>query len=235
MHLLQEYDTSVHMASHDRSGVEKLVRELVEAERLVHRLLEEIGSMPEADVTAAVGAAISRGRAAKNADDRVVDLSALARLLGRVGGPRAADALIDLLGSDEPEVRYAAGEVLTDVGHDRWKDLALAVERALGTLPAGNPALSELPYVLAEIPDPGATKLLHRFLGHADPDAVAAAIEISVDIGDTSAISLLAALAGDRRLVTTDDETTNDEHGSMTVGELATEARTLLESAAEGD
>jgi HEAT repeat protein len=224
------------MAPADRSGVEKHLGELLEAERRVQALLEEIAAMPADRVIAAVTGAISRARARSSQEERVVDLCALARLLGRVGGPRATDALVDLLGSDEPEVRYAAGDVLTDVGHDRWKELALAVERAIDSLPAGNPALAELPYVLAEIPEPGATKLLHRFLGHADPEAVAAAIEISADLGDDSAVPLLTKLENDKRMVMPDDETSaDDEAGSMTIGELATEARILLESAAEGD
>lgn len=210
--------------------------ELLEAERRANALLDEIAALPADGVIEAVTAAISRGRARSSEQERVVDLSTLARLLGRIGGPRAADALVDLLGSEEPEVRYAAGDVLTDVGHDRWKELALAVERAIGTVPTGNAALAELPYVLAEIPEPGATKLLHRFLAHEDPEAVAAAIEILADLGDTSALTLLKKLEKDKRMVSPDDETVeDDERGSITIGELATEARILLESVEEGD
>jgi HEAT repeat protein len=225
------------MAPADRPSVKKPLGELLDAERRVHALIDQIAAMPAAEVVTAVTAAVASARAKKTEHDRVVDLCALARLLGRVGGARAADALVDLLGSDEPEVRFAAGDVLTDVGHDRWKELALAVERALDALPKGNPALAELPYVLAEIPEPGATKLVHRFLAHADPEAVAAAIEISADLGDASAVPLLAKLENDKRMVMPDDETADDddESGSVTIGELATEARILLESVAEGD
>jgi HEAT repeat protein len=236
MHLGQEYDTSVSMApADDRSSVQKLLGDLLEAERRAHALAERIAAVPADRAVDAIAAAVAQSRKLPNEAERIVDLCALGKLLGRLGGASATDLLVDLLGSDEPEVRYTAGDVLTDVGHDRWKELALAVERALESLPVGNPALSELPYVLAEIPEAGATKLLHKFLGHADPEAVAAAIEIAADLGDGSAVALLAKLEGDRRFVAPDDETQDDESGPLTIGELAAEARAVLESVPEGD
>jgi HEAT repeat protein len=93
-------------------------------------------------------------------------------------------------------------------------------------LPAGSPALSELPYLIAEIPEPGAAKLLARFLRHADPEAVAAAIEALVEVGDPSVAPLLVPLEKDTRSVQVDDD--EGEEGKVTIGELAAEARALL-------
>jgi HEAT repeat protein len=93
-------------------------------------------------------------------------------------------------------------------------------------LPDGNPALSELPYLLAQVPEPGVTKLLARFLAHKSPDAVASAIEALVEIGDPTALPLLDALADDKRKVQLEDE--GGTEGEATLGELVAEARTLL-------
>ena len=127
-------------------------------------------------------------------------------------------------------MRAVAGEELEGVAFDRFKEVALGIERALERLPVGNPALQELPYLLAEVGEPGCVKLLGRFLKHADADAVAAAIESLVELGDPSALSLLAPLERDPRQVELDDDA---EDTRVTIGELAQEARALLDELAE--
>ena len=109
---------------------------------------------------------------------------------------------------------------------DRFKEVAQGVERALERLPVGNPALAELPYLLAELPEPGALKVLGRFLAHRDPDAVAAAIEALVEAGDPSALPLFDSLADDPRKVQLEDE--GGTQGEATIAELVAEARSLL-------
>src|SRR5271165_886991 len=128
-------------------------------------------------------------------DESSLRLVRIAAMLGEMQGGPVVDLLVDILGCDEPEARRAAGEALAGLAWDRFKEVALGIERALERLPDGNPALSELPYLLAEIPEPGATKLLGRFLAHRDPDAVAAAIEALVERGDPSALALLDPLS----------------------------------------
>ena len=82
--------------------------------------------------------------------------------------------------------------------------------------------------MLSDVPEPGVLKLLGRFLKHADGEAVAAAIEALVEIGDPSAASLLGPLLRDGRSVQLEDE--SGEEGKITIGELATEAHELLEN-----
>ena len=159
-------------------------------------------------------------------DESSLRLVRIAALLGEMQGARVVDLLIQILGSDEPEARHAAGEALSGLAWDRFKDVALGVERALERLPHGNPAFSELPYLLAEIPEPGVLKLLARFLAHRDPDAVAAAIESLVEIGDPAALPLLDPLLTDERKVQLEDE--GGTEGDATIAELVAEARTLL-------
>jgi HEAT repeat protein len=159
-------------------------------------------------------------------DESSLRLVRTAALLGEMQGARVVDLLIDILGCDEPEARHAAGEALSGLAFDRFKEVALGVERALARLPEGNLALSELPYLLAEVPEPGVTKLLARFLAHRDSDAVAAAIEAFVEIGDPAALPLLAPLAGDTRKVQLEDE--GGTEGEAMIGELVSEAMALL-------
>ena len=112
--------------------------------------------------------------------------------------------------------------------HFLERDHRQPFERALVRLPKGSPALSELPYMLAEVPEPGALKLLGQFLKHADPEAVAAAIEALVEVGDPGAAPMLAHLERDTRQVQMDGEDGVEGDGPVSIGDLATEARHLL-------
>ena len=162
-----------------------------------------------------------------DAVEAAVKLVCAARLLGEFEGPEVADALVDVLDSAHPEARSEAGEQLLGLAYDRFKEVALAVERALETRQGGH-ALVELPYVLSDIPEGGVVRLLKRFLEHRDGDAVAAAIEALVEVGDPSAISALEALTEDERISRIGDEE-DLEAGDVTVGELAQEAVELLQ------
>ena len=150
----------------------------------------------------------------------------IAELYGEMEGPRAVDHLIDILDAEDPDARRAAGEALSGLVFDRFKEVALGVERALTRLPEGSPALAELPYLLAEVPEPGVTKLLARFLAHKDADAVASAIEALVEIGDPAAPCSSSRLASDKRRVDLEDE--GGTEGDASIGELVAEARSLL-------
>ncbi len=208
------------------SDAAQLLVELFDAERSVRRLHARLTKLPPAVLLDAADAAVREALGQSDEDEAALRLVRLATLLGDLEGPRAVDLLIDILGSEEPEARQNAGEALTDLAFDRFKEVALGVERALVRLPAGSPALLELPYILAEVGEPGVRKLLGRFLTHEDPDAVAAAIEAVVDMGDAGAVSLLKPLAGDTRRVSLEDET--GEEGTVSIGELAQEAINLL-------
>jgi hypothetical protein len=203
---------------------------LFDAERTARRLHARLVSDSThggADPSALVEALENEVRAAaKDPEEQALRLVRIAGLLGDLQGARVVDLLIDLLASDEPEARHAAGEALEGLAYDRFKEVALGIERALDRLPVGSPALSELPYLIAEIPEPGATKLLGRFLHHKDPEAVAAGIEALVEVGDPSAAPMLAPLAKDTRVVQLEDG--EGEEGKVTIGELAAEARALL-------
>jgi hypothetical protein len=207
--------------------VSRLMPDLFDAERSVRRLHAQLAKTDPAVLLNALDAAV-KAALAEHEDEAALRLVRVAALLAELEGPRPVDLLIDILGCDEPEARHAAGEALEELAFDRFKELALGVERALERLPGTSPALAELPYLLAEVPEPGVRKLLGRFLAHPEAEAVAAAIEALVDLGDPAAAPMLAALEKDKREVSLEDE--EGEEGTVTLGELATEARKLLSS-----
>jgi hypothetical protein len=204
------------------------LKTLFDAERTVRAAHDQLADEEPETVLPLLEQAV---RAARSLDEVDEDEAALrlvrvAALLGEMQGPRVVDLLIEILACDEPEARNAAGESLAGLAFDRFKEVALGVERALERLEPGSPALSELPYLLSEVPEPGVAKLLARFLAHRDADAVAAGIEALVEIGDASALPMLDSLASDKRKVRLEDESGTE--GDATIGELVAEARALL-------
>jgi HEAT repeat protein len=199
---------------------------LFDAERAARRAHDSLVDRDAAAVLPLLERATREALELDDEDESSLRLVRLAALLGEMQGPRVIDLLIDILGCDEPEARHASGEALEGLAFDRFKEVALGVERALERLPETSPALSELPYLLAQVSEPGVTRLLARFLTHRSADAVASAIEALVEIGDPSALSLLDPLGSDARKVQLEDD--GGTEGEATLGELVAEARTLL-------
>ncbi|MFZ1866711.1 MAG: HEAT repeat domain-containing protein [Polyangiales bacterium] len=151
-------------------------------------------------------------------------LERLADLCAQVPGPRMTDTLISILDDPEPRVRVAAGEALRDVGYERYAEVARGIERALDRK-ANGLAMSELPWILAEIAEPSALPLLRRFLDHADADVIAAAIEALAQLQDPGAVADLERFVGDRREVIIEDF---EYETKTTLGELAQDALEML-------
>lgn len=212
----------------DPSETPARLKDLFDAERTVRRVHDDlVSSDPEVvlpHLARATHEALTLDEL--DEDESSLRLVRLAAVLGEMQGPKVVDLLIDILACDEPEARHAAGEALSTMAFDRFKEVALGVERALERLGAGSPALSELPYLLIEVPEPGVFKLLARFLAHPDADAVAAGIEALVEAGDPSALPMLEPLAGDPRKVQLEDD--GGTEGEATIAELVAEARALL-------
>ena len=198
--------------------------ELFLAERTVRRLHAELASQGKKlvpEIAKRTRAALEEG----DTDDAAATLVRLSVLLGEIEGPEAVDLLVDILGGESAEARAVAGEELENIAFERFKEVALGIERALARLPKDSPALTELPYLLAEVAEPGCVKLLGKFLAHSEGEVVASAIEALAELGDPTAAPLLAPLVRDGRQVEVDDEA---EGLLVTIGELAHEARELL-------
>ena len=214
------------------ANLDQTITNLFEAERRVRNLHDEISDGDPADVLAAIERAVAAALKESSEEESSLRLERLALLLGELEGPRPVDLLIDIVASDLSQARNAAGEMLEGLAFDRFKEVAKGIERALKRLPAGSPALPELPYVIADIPEPGVVKLLEQFLKHEDADAVAAAIEVGVEIGDPAFAKHLTPLKSDTRTVEMSDD--SGEPAEVTIGERAADALDIL-SELEGD
>ncbi|WP_437326275.1 HEAT repeat domain-containing protein [Sorangium sp. So ce381] len=212
----------------NRQAIETTLNKLFDAERTARRLHEDLTATPGDGLLDVLTDAIAAATRENDEDEAALRLVRIASLLGEHEGPRALDALIDVLASEHPEARQAAGEEIETLAYDRFKEVAQAVERALKRLPVGSSALPELPYLIAEVPEPGVPKLLSQFLSHKDPDAVAAAIETLVEIGDPAHAPLIQPLLDDKRTVELADDGGDDATSEVTIGELAEEALSLL-------
>ncbi len=206
---------------------------LFDAERRVRKLHDELGAADPSETLAAIDRAAAAALKEADEEEGSLRLERIALLLGEIEGPRPIDLLIDILGSNFPVARGAAGEQLEGVAFERFKEVAKGIERALKRLPAGSPALPELPYVIAEVPEPGVAKLLEQFVKHEDPDAVAAAIEVAVEIGDPSFAKHLEPLREDARTVEMSDD--DEQAAEVTIGELAIDALDILRDGGEDE
>lgn len=211
-----------------RATIEKMQR----AEEEVRRLQDELLDSMEGDRKATLAAlheAVIEGLGEGEGVEAAIALVPLAEVLGELEGPEVCDLLVDVLGSDEPEVRFTAGRALQDLAFDRYKEVAEAIERAATRLAADHHALRELPYVIAEVGEPGAPRVLGRYLSHSDPEVVAAAIEALASIGDPAALSPLEKLVRDGRTVQIED----DGGTQVSLGTLAQEAIEMIRAADE--
>lgn len=201
------------------------LKKLFDAERSVRETHAALLAGDHASLVGEIGNATREAFDLADKNEAALRLVRVSELLSDVEGPKAVDLLISILDRGEPEARHAAGEALEGIAFDRFKEVALGIERALTSLGAGSPALTELPYLLAQIPEPGVVKLLARFLKHEDGEAVAAAIEALVECADPTGAQLLGALEKDKRTVQIEE----DDDARVTIGELAKEAREFLQ------
>ena len=195
---------------------------IFDAERALRTAEAALMEQPAQDIEATLSGAVAEAAALHDRQEACLRLERLADLCAQLPGPAMADALIAILDAPEDRVRVIAGEALLDVAYDYYAEVARAIERALDDGSAVR-ALAELPFLLAEIGEPGGAKLLKRFLEHPSGEVVAAAIEAAVELGDPALVPTLAALEGDDR-----DATLDDFEGPITVGELAAHAKQAL-------
>lgn len=221
------------MKGPDKPSAASSLTRLFDAEREVRKVSAELLRGKPKELVTALRAAVvdAKKQREEEASLRLVRVSSL---LGELEGPDAVDLLIDVLDADAGEARWAAGEELRDLAFDRFKEVALGLERALKRLPPDAIALTELPFVVAEIPEPGVAKLLGMFLAHPNAEVVAAGLEAAVMLGDPRMADTFKTLLDDKRLVHVEDE--EGEGDDVTIGVLAADAISMLEGGGdEGD
>lgn len=200
------------------------LNELFDTERKVRALHADLEGSDPGNLKKELRAATDTALALPDEDEAALRLTRIAELYAALQGPEVVDALIDIMGAVPFEPRAVAGEVLEAMAYDRFKEVALGIERALGRLPEGNPALTELPYLVAEVGEGSSVRLIAKFLSHKSGEVVASAIEALVELGDPAGASVLAPLVRDQRQV----ELEEDGAGLVSIGALAEEARELL-------
>jgi HEAT repeat protein len=148
---------------------------------------------------------------------------------------RSSDELVALLAHETKEALSMEDRREATMRLERLADLCAqvhgpAIERALDRGDDGL-AMSELPWILAEIAEPSALPLIRRFLDHPNADVVAAAIEALSQLQEPEAAQDLLRFVGDKRVVTIEDF---EDETKTTIGELAEEALEALGQRLEG-
>lgn len=206
--------------------IERLQRAEEEVRRLQDELLDDAEAARPATL-AALREAVLEGLGLGEGPEAAAALVPIAEVLGELDGPEVADLLVDLIGSEEAEVRLAAGSALQDLAFDRFREVAEAIERAASRLDGDSPALRELPFVIAEVGEPGGPRVLKGYLAHKEAEVVAAAIEALAMLGDPAGLPELRKLVRDPRTVQLEEE--GFPEGQSSLGALAQEAIEMIE------
>lgn len=201
------------------ASIQDQLNALFDAERALRKAETSLLQNQPGELSAQLSAAVREAKALEDKDEGRLRLERLADLCAQVPGSEMTDALIAILDDPSPAVRVQAAEALVDVGFERYAEVARGVERALDT--SAHHALQELPWVLVELAEPSARKLITRFLGSEDGEVVASAVEALAELGDDAAIKDLKKLVDDPREVDIDGE---EGEETVTVGDLASEA-----------
>lgn len=209
---------------------QSMLKTIFDHERELRRTERELLSQKPKALIEALKAAVDEALGL-DAEEAELRLHRLSDLCAQVEGPEMIDTLIAILGHESQAVRVNAGHAICDVGYHRYAELAHGVERALERKASG-PAMEELPWVLVEIGEPSALRLIGRFLQHPEAEVVASAIESLVELGDSRAADLLKPLVEDSREVVVEDF---EEETSASVGDLAAEAIDMLDGDLDDD
>ncbi len=197
--------------------LEQLFNHDVEMRKLEAQLLEDKDSTElERVLTAATDTATGRSD-----DEGLAQLELIAGLWGQMASPRAASTLFDLLGHPSEEVRQVSGGALIDLAASSFDDFAEAFHALVKRPGDGTEATFELPFLIAHIEDPKIVDLVLALLAHADPQVVAASLEVAGESGwDERVRDAIEALCDDSRVATIIGEDEKEEN--VAIGDLAT-------------
>lgn len=213
-------------------SAKKLLADIIELDSRIADLRDAFDERPEDEQVGALAEVFDRELAAIGDGDPVtIPLVRAADMAVPLRG-RGAALLAGGLAHGNPDVRGLAGETLLGIAEDGLAHIRPAVDHALR---AGRPAAEEMPFILAATEEPDTSKTIEEFLGSADADVVAAAIEALADVGDPSSVPALRALIKDKREVAIEGEDGEEGEGlrKWTIGELAEEAIEMIEEEEE--
>lgn len=203
---------------------DKLLEHIFEADRSAEAAEATLLQTPPVQLVELICQATASALSLDEPLERTRQLRRLADLSAQIPGPEMIENLVAILDSEDATSRLNAGEALLDLAYERYAEFARTVKRLVEQAHQG-PSMSELPFIVAEVAEPSAVSLISAFLQLNDADAVAAAIEALVVVGDPSAQSLLKPLLNDSRTVTLHDE---QETLTVSLADLAAEAMGAL-------
>ena len=163
-----------------------------------------------------------------NKDDVPLALARCLDMIGGLGDDHAVRILARGMQHENADVRDLCGQVIYMLSEEGIAAIMPAVEIALEK---GGILAEELPYLLAEIEDPEAPRLIERFLKHDEAPVVLSSIEALLDCGDELTIDALKQLEGDKREITLEEE--GKPADKTTLGAIVTDALGLFESEKE--
>lgn len=216
-------------------NVKESLAKVLQADRALREAREALLENSDAKAVAAAMKAEVEKNFGDDSWEAVCKLDCIAGLAGEVQTAESAALLVRLLSHEHEAVRYSAGQELVEHMYVRYAEVArlfeAEVDRALSQKSA-HAGLLELPFLLAEVGEPGGVKIVARLLAHPSADVVAAAVQGLAQLGDPSVVPQLEALQADTRRVVEEDE--EGETVEFTLGDLAKEcAETLREQHAE--
>jgi HEAT repeat protein len=211
------------------SQADDLLRSVLDADRSLRRARDAFLSHKDTRaMTDAIATAVDRAFADGDADEAAASLVRMSDMLVDIANADASKLLVKILAHEEPGVRVAAGEALMELLYDRYAEVARILEAEVDR--GGDPvALAEVPFILAEVGEPGGVKIVAKLLKHADADVVGAAVEGLATMGDPSVLKALEPLKNDQRKVSTEDAD-DEAAGEVTIGDLVGEALEHLRS-----
>lgn len=211
------------MSNNDAIKVREHINELFAADRAIRDATQAILRTPHAALIAEIRKAVDEACEVVDEEEQALRLSALATLLPEIQGPGAIDLMIDILSTENEEARSHVGFSIIEAAQSRLGEVQKGIERALERLPVGSPGLVVLPYVMLGMSELDVCPMLRPFLAHEDPEAVAAAIDVSVELEDERVIPWLEALVHDQRKVRSEEDGTIESQFT-TIAELAEDA-----------
>ena len=204
----------------------RIVEEIIGLDEKIAGLRDRFEQLPEKDRAAALERVLEETRKATGEEDalplamvRATDLAVALETL-------AATTLAPGLEHDNPDVRHMTGEAMLNLVEDDVERLRPAMDWAAER---GGAAAEEMIFVLAATDDDEAPRLIERFLGHAETNVVAAAIEALADTGDEQSITVLEDLVDDQREVKVDADDESGDQETWRIGDIAREAIEMIE------
>ncbi|MBN2803059.1 MAG: HEAT repeat domain-containing protein [Deltaproteobacteria bacterium] len=207
----------------------QLIEKIIELDEEILKLQDEFDGIAEKDRESALAKEIDQIISTVSEDD-IVPMKLFRMIEMAVTLDNGPVFLAERMSTKNDEIREQLGYALIEIANEDGLDSIMpAIELAIKK---DDLSTLDMPYVLGRIEDPMVSSQLVRFLDNKNVKVVYAAIEACVHIGDPDSIEALKKLVDDKREIPVEDDELGEDE-VITVGQMATEAITLIESEEE--